>query len=108
MSDLREIAVANARAEFGGKRSHTVSPYRVALETTQQALLAALARNTERRPSFGITEERGPGGVVIPLFRCEVPVCEEHPTSQAALDALLAYHAEFRLAYPLNGSHATE
>jgi hypothetical protein len=62
--------------------------------------LASIADNLSHRapraPSFGVTEERGPGGVVVPLFRCEVPVCDEYPTSEKAFAAMLDYRQRFR------------
>jgi len=61
--------------------------------------MAALNRQG-RLPSFGVTEERAPGGVVLPLFRCEVPVCEEFPTAAEAFAAMLGYLDAFRQRHP--------
>lgn len=68
---------------------------RLSTSETARAALAALTRQ-HRVPTFGITDERGPGGVVVPLFRCEIPVCDEYPTSEAAFRAMLEYRQRFR------------
>lgn len=56
----------------------------------------AMASRAPRVPSFGVTEERGPGGLVVPLFRCEIPVCDEYPTSEKAFAAILDFRQRFR------------
>lgn len=68
-------------------------------ERLHEVTMAAVGR-VNRAPSFGITEERGPGGVVVPLFRGEVPVGEEYPTAALAFAALVSFHQKFRRAYP--------
>jgi hypothetical protein len=68
---------------------------RLSTSETARAALAALQR-APRAPSFGVTEERGPGGLVVPLFRCEIPVCDEYPSSEIAFRAMLDYRQRFR------------
>ena len=77
------------------QRKHGPSPWRSAYEQ-----LVATIDRSGRAPSFGITEERGPGGVVIPLFRGGVPVCDLFPDADLAFAALLDFHARFTERYP--------
>lgn len=72
----------------GSARPHRVSPYRTALEIVTQG-------RSDKQPTFGVTEEKGPGGIVVPLLRCDVPVCEEFPESDLAFNAMLRYHLAF-------------
>lgn len=86
------------------RSSRGVSPYRVANELTHEALMAALGRNN-RGVSLGITEERGPGGTVVPLLRADgFAVGDEFATPQEAFEALLRVHAlfnEYRRSIPV-------
>lgn len=68
---------------------------RLSTSETARAALAALQRS-ERVPDFGITEERGPGGLVVPLFRANVPMCDEYPSALGAFTALLAFHTSWK------------
>lgn len=78
-----------------------------ATEAARRALdIAEAQAQRVRVPSFGVTEERGPGGLVVPLFRCEIPVCEEYPTSQAAFAAMLDYRQRFRADVDADTLHA--
>jgi hypothetical protein len=72
------------------RRVHGRSPWRDAYE------MLIGSRSQGRTPSFGITEERAPGGIVVPLFRCDIPVCDEFPTVDAAFTAMLQAHVDFR------------
>ena len=86
----------SATGELGSPPEKPLTPTQRLHEVT----MAALNRQG-RLPSFGVTEERAPGGVVLPLFRCEVPVCEEFPTAAQAFAAMTGYLAAFRVAHPL-------
>jgi hypothetical protein len=80
----------------------TTGPGTGRLSTSETARLAleALTAKAPRAAVFGITEERAPGGVVVPLFRAEVPKCDEYPTTLEAYDALIVFHRLWR-AYVL-------
>jgi hypothetical protein len=55
-----------------------------------------LSHRLPRVPSHAVTEERGPGGIVVPLYRGEIPVCDEFPSSELAFQAMLNYRQRFR------------
>lgn len=89
----------------------TTGPNTGRLSTTEAArraldLAEAMVARSTRVPTFGITDERGPGGIVIPLFRCEIPVCDEFPDSGQAYAAALGYYSEFRLKHPVGAQEA--
>ena len=81
-------ASATGGSAASQKRVHSRSPYRDALE------MMLAARGNGRGPVFGITEERS-GSAIIPLFRGEVPVCDEFPSADAAFDELTSRYTAF-------------
>ena len=89
----------------------TTGPGTGRLSTSESArgfkdIAEALAQRSARVPSFGVTEERGPGGLVVPLFRCDIPVCDEYPTSESAFAAMLDYRQRFRADVEPDTLHA--
>lgn len=86
------------------RRPHGRSPWREAFE-----MLAA--RSSARSAVFGVTEERGPGGIVVPLLRAEIPVCPEWPTAEKAFIAAVEFEKRwnncFRV-YPAIEAEAAE
>jgi len=73
---------------------------RLSSSEVARRLLDAQTRDASRAyrsgATFGVTEDRGPGGSVIPLLRVEIPVGEEWTTGEEAFTALLEYVRRWR------------